>query len=67
MRSHKTSKKSCHGLGLQVPNRYELDLSNEVLKIQFGQGATKNIRGQVGGQKKLAHLARFDTDESTPG
>ena len=32
---------SCHGLGLLAPNEYEVDLSNEVLNIHFGQGAVK--------------------------
>ena len=34
-------KKSCHDLGLLAANRYELELSNEVLFINFGQGAAK--------------------------
>ena len=32
---------SCHGLGLLTPNRYEVDLSNEVINIRFGKGAAK--------------------------
>ena len=32
-----------------VPNRYELDLSNEVLKIHFGQGAVKLSEVKFGG------------------
>ena len=32
---------SCHGFGLLAPNRYEVDLLNEVLNIHFGQGAVE--------------------------
>ena len=35
-----------------APNRYELDLSNEVLIIHFGQGAVKISEVKVGGCKK---------------
>ena len=38
--------KSCHGLGLPFPIRYGLDLSNEVLFIDFSQGAAKKIIDQ---------------------
>ena len=34
------------------PNRYEVDLLNEVLNIDFGQGAAKISEVKVGGQKK---------------
>ena len=40
---------SCHGLGLLSPNRYEVDLLNEVLNIDFGQVATKISEVKVGG------------------
>ena len=40
---------SCHGLGFLVPNRFEIDLSNEVLNIDFGQGAAKISMVKVGG------------------
>ena len=30
---------SCKSLGLWSPSRYEIDLSNEVLNIDFGEGA----------------------------
>ena len=36
-------------LGLWSPNRYEIDLSNEVLDIDFGQGAAKISEVKVGG------------------
>ena len=39
--------KSYHDLVLLVPNTCELDLSNEVLKIDFGQGATKISKVKV--------------------
>ena len=38
--------------GLLAPNRYELDLSNEVLNIHFGQGTAKISEVKVGGRKK---------------
>ena len=47
------SQKSCHALGLLAPNRYELDLSNEVLNIHFGQGTAKISEVKVGGYEKL--------------
>ena len=40
---------SCHGLGLQAPNRYESDLSNEVLYILVDQEAAKISKVKVGG------------------
>ena len=33
-------------------NRYEMDLSNEVLNIDFGQGAAKISEVKVGRRKK---------------
>ena len=42
-------QKSYHDLGLLVPNRYESDLSNEVLIIDFGQGDAKISKVKVGG------------------
>ena len=39
-------------LGLCPPNRYEIDLSNEVLKIYFGQGAAKIPEVKSGVRKK---------------
>ena len=35
-----------------VPNRYEIDLSYEVLNIDFGQGASKIPEVKVGVRKK---------------
>ena len=35
-----------------APNRYELDLLNEVIKIHFGQGAAKIFKVKIGGPKK---------------
>ena len=32
-----------HGLGLLATNRYVMDLSNEVLNVDFGQDAAKNV------------------------
>ena len=40
---------SYHGFGLMAPNRYEVDLSNEILNIDFGQGAVKISEVKVGG------------------
>ena len=45
-------QKSCQGLGLLAPNRYVIDLSNEVLNIDFDQGAAKKSKVKVEGQKK---------------
>ena len=41
-----------HHIALLAPNRYESDLSNEVLKIDFGQGAAKIPKVKVGVWKK---------------
>ena len=38
-------------LELLAPKKYETDLSNEVLNIDFGQGAAKISEVKVGGQK----------------
>ena len=43
---------SYRGLGLLAPNRYEVDLSNEILNIDFDEGAAKISKVKVGGQKK---------------
>ena len=42
--------KSFKSLGLWSPNRYELDLLNEVLNIDFGQEGAKVSEVNVGGQ-----------------
>ena len=39
---------SYYGLGLLAPNRYVLDFSYEVLKIDFVQGAAKISKVKVG-------------------
>ena len=41
-------KNSCHNLGLQYPNRYVIDLLNEVLNIDFGQGVAKISEVKLG-------------------
>ena len=40
------------------PNKYEVDLSNEVLNIDFGQGAEKISEVKVGGLKKYLPSGR---------
>ena len=40
---------------LWFPNRYEIDLSNEVLNIDFVQGAAKIPEVKVGVWKKYRH------------
>ena len=45
-------------LGHLAPNRYELDLSNEVLYTLADQGAAKIFEVKLGGWKKSAGLAR---------
>ena len=57
---------SCHALGFLAPNRYEIELSNEVLNIHFGQRATKISEVKVRGPKKIADSAEFETDALTP-
>ena len=44
-------KKQCHDHGFQSPNRYESDLSNEVLYALVGQDAAKISEVKVGGRK----------------
>ena len=48
LREDKSCLKSCHDLGLLAPNRYESDLLNEVLNINFGQGTAKISKVKVG-------------------
>ena len=45
--------KTCNDLGLLAPNRYQLDLPNEILNIYFGQGAVKISQVKVGGWKEI--------------
>ena len=49
---------SWHDLGFQSKNRYESDLSNEVLCILVGQEAAKISEVKVGDRKKSARAAR---------
>ena len=44
--------KSFKSLGLWSPNRYEIDLTNKVLDIDFDQEAAKISEVKVGGRKK---------------
>ena len=46
-----------HDLGFPSPNRYESDLSNEVLCALVGQEAAKISEVKVGDQKKIADSA----------
>ena len=49
MSEDKSCQKSYHDLGFQSPNRYESDLSNEVLYILVSQEAAKIFEVKVGG------------------
>ena len=40
---------TCHPLKLLAPSRYEIDLSNEAINIDFGQVAAKISEVKVGG------------------
>ena len=51
MNHHYIPLKAFKSLGLWSPNRYEIDLSNEILNIDFGQGAAKISEVKVGGRK----------------
>ena len=53
MSNHKSFKKSYHGLGFHSPNRYETDLSNEVLYVVVGQEAAKYQRSKLEVEKNL--------------
>ena len=37
-------EKSCHDLGCLAPNKYALDLSNEMLNVHFGQGDAEKLK-----------------------
>ena len=41
-------EQSCHDLRLLAPNRYESNLLNEVLNIDFGQETVKISEDKVG-------------------
>ena len=53
--------KSCDGLDFLAASRYVMDLSNEILNIDFGQGAAKISEVKVGGQKKSLPSGRVRT------
>ena len=48
-------------LGLLSPNRYEIDHLNEVLNIDFDQGAAKIPEVKVGVQKKYLPIGPVRT------
>ena len=50
MRQHYTHEKSSQDLRLLAPNRYQSDLSNEVLYALVGQEAAKISEVNVGGR-----------------
>ena len=50
---HRLFQKSCHGLGFHSSNRYESDLSNEVLYTLVGQKAAKISESKLEVDKKL--------------
>ena len=52
---------SCHGLGLLASNRYEVDLSNEVLHALVGHEAAKMSEAKVGDLKKHCQLCWIRT------
>ena len=45
-------QQSLHSLGLLAPNKYDVDLLNDVLNIDFSQGAAKFSEVKAGGWKK---------------
>ena len=49
-----------HGLELLALKKYEIGLSNELLNLDFGQGAAKISKVKVRGRKKIADSARFE-------
>ena len=67
MRQHNIYYKSHHSLGLLAPNRYESDLSNEVLYILVSQEAAKMFEVKVGGPKKIVNAAALEPDEPRAG
>ena len=58
---------SCHRLGLLAPNGYEVDLSNEILNIDFGQGGAKISDVKVGGRKKYLPSSQVQTHAPAVG
>ena len=57
--------RSFKSLWLLSPNRYEIDLSNEVLNIDFGQEATKISKVKVRG--RIKYLPIFPVRIHVPG
>ena len=51
-----------HGLELLAPKKNEIDLSNEVLNFDFGQGAAKISEVKVGGRGKYLLTRPVQTD-----
>ena len=49
-------EKFFHGLELQAKKKYEIDLSNEVLNIDFGQGVAKILEVKVVGSCAAARM-----------
>ena len=47
-----------HGLELQAPKKYEIDLSNEILNFDFGQGATKISKVKMEVEKNICGRCR---------
>ena len=58
--------KVIQSLGLLSSNIFEIDLSIEVLNIDFGQRATKISEVKFRGKKNISWLARFDTVHQGP-
>ena len=50
-----------------VPNRYESDHLNEVLKVHSGQEATKIFEVKVGGRKENCQLGQLEPDAPGAG
>ena len=55
-------QKLFHGLEFLAPNKYEIDLSNEVLNFDFGQRATKILKVNQGPPLKKS-IKRYATLE----
>ena len=53
--------KLLHGLRFLAPNKYEIDLLNEALNIDFGPEAAKISKVKFGGRKK------YLSTQPTPG
>ena len=46
---------------LWSPNKYEIDLSNEILNNDLDQGAAKISRSKLDVKRNICRLAQFDT------